>query len=238
MSRVLLISGSTGIAAATASLARERGWSVFVVGLEEPADAVADLRREDEVEAAVAACLARHGRVDALFNVAGISGRRFGDGPVHEATLDGWNAVMESNVTTAFLLSKHVLRHWLRDGVRGTILHMASVLAFAPEPRYFATHAYTASKGALIALTQSMAAYYAEHGIRVNAIAPGLVRTPMSQRAQENAEIVEFVEKKQALSGGMLDAGEIAQAALFLLGEESHHVTGQVLAVDGGWGVG
>jgi NAD(P)-dependent dehydrogenase (short-subunit alcohol dehydrogenase family) len=237
MSRVLLISGSTGIAAATASLARERGWTVYLVGMEEPVDAVADLRMEDEVRAAVEACVARHGRVDALFNVAGISGRRLGDGPVHEASLDGWRAVMESNVMTAFLLSKHVLRQWLRDGTRGAILHMASVLAFAPEPRYFATHAYAASKGALIALTQSMAAYYAAHGIRVNAIAPGLVRTPMSQRAQENAEIVEFVERKQALSRGMLDAGEIAEAALFLLGEESKHVTGQVLSVDGGWGL-
>lgn len=237
MSRVLLISGSTGIAAATASLARERGWTVYLVGMEEPVDAVADLRMEDEVRAAVEACVARHGRVDALFNVAGISGRRLGDGPVHEAAVDGWRAVMESNVMTAFLLSKHVLRQWLRDGTRGAILHMASVLAFAPEPRYFATHAYAASKGALIALTQSMAAYYAAHGIRVNAIAPGLVRTPMSQRAQENAEIVEFVERKQALSRGMLDAGEIAEAALFLLGEESKHVTGQVLSVDGGWGL-
>lgn len=235
MNRVLLISGTSGIAEATAVLARRRGDCPFLVGLEQPADAIADLRDPDAVREAVDACLKQHGRIDALFNVAGISGRRFGDGPLHEATLEGWNTVLESNVTTAFLLSKCVLQHWLETGRRGAILNMASVLAFSPEPRHFATHAYATSKGALIAMTQSVASYYAPHGIRVNAIAPGLVRTPMSQRAQQDPEILDFIAHKQPLSDGMLDAVDIAEAALFLLGEESRHITGQVLSVDGGW---
>jgi len=235
MSQVLLISGSSGIAGATASLARRRGHTPFLVGLEHPADAIADLRDANATEAAVEACLEQYGRIDGLFNVAGISGRRYGDGPLHEATLSGWQTVMENNVTSAFLLSKYVLRHWLTRGHRGAIVNMASVLAFSPERQHFATHAYAASKGALIAMTQSMAAYYAPHGIRVNAIAPGLVRTPMSQRAQDDAEILSFIAQKQPLSGGMLDASDIAEAALFLLGEESKHITGQVLSVDGGW---
>lgn len=235
MNRVLLISGTSGIAEATAVLARRRGDYPFLVGLEQPADAIADLRDPDAVREAVDACLKQHGRIDALFNVAGISGRRFGDGPLHEATLEGWNTVLESNVTTAFLLSKCVLLHWLETGRGGAILNMASVLAFSPEPRHFATHAYAASKGALISMTQSMASYYAPHGIRVNAVAPGLVRTPMSQRAQQNPEILDFIARKQPLSDGMLDAVDIAEAALFLLGEESRHITGQVLSVDGGW---
>ncbi|MBL8218102.1 MAG: SDR family oxidoreductase [Bryobacterales bacterium] len=235
MNRVLLISGTSGIAEATAVVARRRGDQPFLVGLDQPADAIADLRDPDAVREAVDACLTQYGRIDALFNVAGISGRRFGDGPLHEATLEGWNTVLESNVTTAFLLSKCVLQHWLETGRRGAILNMASVLAFSPEPRHFATHAYAASKGALIAMTQSMASYYAPHGIRVNAIAPGLVRTPMSQRAQQDPEILDFIAHKQPLSDGMLDAVDIAEAALFLLGEESRHITGQVLSVDGGW---
>lgn len=235
MGRVLLISGSTGMAAATAALAGERGDAVYRVSREEPAEFIADLREEQAVDAAVAACLDRHGHIDALFNVVGISGRRFGDGPLHECSLEGWRTVMESNVTTAFLLSRAVLRHWLATKAEGAILHMTSVSAFSPEPQHFATHAYAASKGSLISLTQAMAAYYAPHGIRVNAIAPGLVRTPMSRRAQEDPEILSFIEHKQPLSGGMLDAADVARAALFLLGEESRHITGQVLAVDGGW---
>lgn len=237
MGRVLLISGSTGMAAATAKLARERGDTPVLMGWEETADWVVDLRDEKAVEAAVDGCFDRHGRIDGLFNVVGISGRRYGDGPLHEATLEGWQAVMESNVTTAFLLTRCVLRRWLEKGERGAILHMSSVTAYSPEPKHFATHAYAASKGALIALTRGMAAYYAPHGIRVNAIAPGLVRTPMSQRAQGNAEIQEFIRAKQPLSGGMLEAEDVAVAALFFLGEESRFVTGQVLAVDGGWDV-
>lgn len=235
MDRVLLISGTSGIAEATASLARRRGDSAFLVGLEQPADVIADLRHPGDAQQGVEACLRQHGRIDALFNVAGISGRRYGDGPLHEATLDGWNTVFESNVTTAFLLSKFVLQHWLETQRRGAILNMSSVLAFSPEPEHFATHAYAASKGALLAMTQSMAAYYAPHGIRVNAIAPGLVRTPMSQRAQQDPAILAFIAGKQPLCEGMLDAGDIAEAALFLLGEESKHITGQVLSVDGGW---
>lgn len=225
------------MAAATAELARKRGDTPVLIGLEETADWVVDLRDEGAVETAVAGCFERHGRIDGLFNVAGISGRRYGDGPLHEATLEGWQAVMESNTTTGFLLTRSVLRRWLKTGERGAILFMSSVTAFSPEPKHFATHAYAASKGALIALTRGMAAYYAPHGIRVNAIAPGLVRTPMSQRAQGDAGIQEFIRAKQPLSGGMLEAADVAAAALFLLGEESRFVTGQVLAVDGGWDV-
>ena len=123
-------------------------------------------------------------------------------------------------------------------GLRGTILNMASVLAASPEPTFFATHAYAASKGAVIALSRSMAAYYAPHKIRVNAIAPSLVRTPMSRRAQENPEILALMRTKQPLSEDLLDADDVARAALFLLGPDSRMVTGDLLTVDGGWSVG
>ena len=78
--------------------------------------------------------------------------------------------------------------YWLDNGRPGTILNMASVLAFSPEAQHFATHAYAASKGAIISMSRAMAAYYAPHKIRVNVIAPGLVRTPMSARAQSDEE--------------------------------------------------
>ncbi len=182
---VLLVTGSTGIGAATATLASSQGHHVFMVGR----DIYGDLREEAVSDKAAQRCIQEYGSIDALFNVAGISGRRFGDGPLHECSLEGWQATMDNNARTTFLMSRAVLRHWMRDGTPGAILNMSSVLAFSPEPHHFATHAYAASKGAIVALTTSMAAYYAPHGIRVNAIAPGLVRTPMTARAQTDPSV-------------------------------------------------
>jgi short-subunit dehydrogenase len=87
-------------------------------------------------------------------------------------------------------------------------------------------------------LTKSAAAYYAPYKIRVNAVAPGLVETPMSKRAQENEEICAYIRTKQALSGGFLSADDVAAAALFLLSDDARHITGEVLTVDGGWRFG
>jgi NAD(P)-dependent dehydrogenase (short-subunit alcohol dehydrogenase family) len=233
---VLLISGASGIAGETARLARARGIGVVTVALAD-ADVNGDLTRSGTAEQAVAECVARYGRVDALFNCAGISGRRYGDGPLDECTEEGWDTTMSVNVKSMFLLSRSVLQRMLAQGGGGAILNMASVVAMSPEPRHFATHAYAAAKGAIAAMSRAMAAYYAPHGIRVNAIAPGLVRTPMSVRAQENQEILEFMQHKQPLAGGILEAEDVARAALFLLGEDSKMITGQVLPVDAGWQV-
>src|SRR5262249_52253002 len=176
---------------------------------------VADLTRSGEVAEAVETLLASHGRIDALFNVAGVSGRRFGDGPVHECSEEGWDITMETNARSLFLMCRAVLRKMLEQpvgesGLRGSILNMASVLAFSPEPKFFATHAYAASKSAIIGLTQAMAAYYAPSKIRANAIAPALTRTPMSQRAQQNHDLLEFIRAKQPLSEDMIEADDVA----------------------------
>jgi NAD(P)-dependent dehydrogenase (short-subunit alcohol dehydrogenase family) len=252
--KVLLVTGTTGIAAATARLAADEGAQVCTVGIDrESGEALAasfagcrfvpaDLTHATQVAAAIHACVASFGRIDALFNVVGISGRRFGDGPLHECTEEGWDATFATNAKSMFLVSRDVVRRMLdqepgSDGSRGVILNMGSVLASHPESRFFSTHAYAASKGAVLSLTRAMASYYAPHGIRVNAIAPSLVRTPMSTRAQESAEIVAFVGSKQPLAGGMLEADDVARAALFLLGAGSALVTGQVLGVDAGWSV-
>ncbi|MBL8203623.1 MAG: SDR family oxidoreductase [Blastocatellia bacterium] len=252
----LLITGATGIAAATAKLAAQAGASVFIVSLHEDDCTIlaneirvagaraefyaGDLVQETTSSNAVQACVQHFGRIDALFNVAGISGRKFGDGPLHECTENGWDMTMDTNAKTTFLMCREVLKQMLQQdvneaGLRGTILNMASVLAFAPEPKHFASHAYAASKGAIISLSKAMASYYAPHKIRVNAIAPGLIRTPMSQRAQDNPTIVEFMKTKQPLAEDLLEAEDVAEAALFLLGEASRHITGEVLVVDGGW---
>ena len=249
--KVCLITGSTGIGAATVRLAAREGAAAFVVSRDEESCRalaeeigcgyhVADLTRSGEVAEAVESCLARHGRVDALFNVAGVSGRKFGDGPVHECSEEGWEITMETNVKSVFLMCRAVVRRMLgqpvgEGGMRGSILNMASVLAFSPEPNFFATHAYAAGKSAIIGLTRAMAAYYAPSKIRVNAVAPGLTRTPMSLRAQQNHDLLEFMKIKQPLSEDLIEADDVARAAVFLLSDDARNVTGEVLSVDAGW---
>jgi NAD(P)-dependent dehydrogenase (short-subunit alcohol dehydrogenase family) len=113
---------------------------------------------------------------------------------------------------------------------------MASVLAFAPSPDHFATHAYATAKAGVIGLTTSCAAYYARYDIRFNVIAPALVATPMAQRAAGDARIVDYIAHKQPLDGGRIGRPEdVDGAVVYLLSQESRFVTGQVLAVDGGW---
>src|SRR5258707_9586482 len=191
MGKAILITGSTGIAEATALAAAAQGDSIFVVSRTEAhcrdlcarlPDAgfhACDLRDERAVAAAFDSCLQRFGVVDAVFNVAGISGRRLGDGPLHECSPEGWDITLDTNVRGMFLMCRSALRFWLDAGRPGTILNMASVLAFSPQARQFATHAYAASKGAILSLSRAMAANYAPHNIHVNMIAPGLILTPL-----------------------------------------------------------
>jgi NAD(P)-dependent dehydrogenase (short-subunit alcohol dehydrogenase family) len=251
--QVWLITGSSGIAAATARKAVAAGAKAFMISNDEEGCRslqqeigssyfVADVTQSIEVVAAVRACVAAYGRIDALFNVVGISGRRFGDGPIHECSDDGWEVTMTTNVRSAFLMCRETIKVMLnqdldRLGIRGAILNTTSVLAFSPEPAHFAAHAYAASKSAINGLTIAMASYYAKHKIRVNALAPGLTRTPMSARADQSPEILEFIKTKQPLPEDMIDPIEIAQAALFFLSPQAASVTGQILSVDGGWGV-
>jgi NAD(P)-dependent dehydrogenase (short-subunit alcohol dehydrogenase family) len=245
---VLLVTGSSGIAAATARL-----WGaenpVFVVGIStdeckavatalgEGGFAAADVRDELAVRNAVAACLDRFGRIDALFNVAGISARSAGDGPLHECKPAAWDLVMEVNAKGTFLMCREVLGVWTRNAQAGVILNCGSVLAQRPQHNHFATVGYATSKGAIEAMSRSAAAYYAHAGIRINVIAPGLVRTPMSARAQVDPSITEYMTHKQPLTKGFLSADDVAKTACFLLGRDSSPMTGQVVTVDGGWTV-
>ncbi|MDQ3259134.1 MAG: SDR family oxidoreductase [Acidobacteriota bacterium] len=257
--KVYLLTGSTGIAAATARLAAKIGTRVFIISREEGSCRalstelreaggecffrVADLTVESEVVSAVRDCATRYERVDALFNVAGISGRRYGDGPVHECTMEGWDATLDGNAKSVFLMCRETIRLMLaqpvnENGLRGSILNMGSILGgISPEPKHFATHAYAASKAAIEGMSRSMAAYYAPHKIRVNVIAPSLVRTPMSLRAQSDAEIIEYMKVKHPLGEEMVDAEDVARAAMFLLGDDARRITGDVLTVDAGWHV-
>ena len=256
--RVVLVTGSTGIAAASAQRLAVEGASLVVASRTEAhcrslveaitsaggtaSFEVADLLEDDAADRIVAATVGRHGRLDGVFHVAGGSGRRFGDGPAHAATPEGWDATLDLNARTLFLVSSAATRQMLRqdpdaDGQRGAILHMASVTSTSPSPTYFATHAYAAAKGAVNALTRTMASYYAPKGIRVNAVAPGVTRTPMAERAAGDPDIVAFATWKQPLVGGLLDPDHVAGAAAFLLSRDARAITGQVLDIDAGWSV-
>jgi len=245
---VLLVTGSSGIAAATARL-WAAGNPVFIVGIDgdqcrslanelgDASFAVADVRDEAAVKESVAECLRRFGRVDALFNVAGVSARSAGDGPLHECKSAGWDLAMDVNAKGTFLMCREVLGVWTKNAQAGTVLNCGSVLARHPQSEHFATVGYAASKGAIEAMSVSAAAYYVAAGIRINVIAPGLVRTAMSARAQSNPQITQYMTHKQPLTGGMLSPEDVAKTACFLLGRDSSPITGQIIAVDGGWTV-
>lgn len=256
--RVCLVTGSTGIAAASAERFAAEGASVFVTSRDEAhcrelADRIlagggraafhaADLADERQAGDAVTACVAAFGRIDGLFSVAGGSGRRFGDGPIDEVTGDAWDATLALNLRTQALVCGAVVRQMLAQepndsGTRGSILLMGSVTVTDPVPELFGTHAYAAAKGATTALMTAMAATYLPDRIRVNAVAPSLTDTPMATRAAGDDRIRAFAARKQPLAGEMMDPDEVAHAAVYLLSDESRAVTGQLLKVDGGWSV-
>jgi NAD(P)-dependent dehydrogenase (short-subunit alcohol dehydrogenase family) len=256
--RVCLVTGSTGMAAAAARRLTHEGAAVFVVsrtadharplaeGITADGGAAAwftaDLTVETEVDAAVAAAVDRFGRIDGLFAVVGGSGRRFGDGPIHELTAEGWDRTLELNLRSQALTCRAVVRQMLAQdvngsGTRGSILLMGSATATDPAPEFFATHAYAAAKGATTALMTTMAAAYAPDRIRVNVVAPGLTDTPMAARAAGDARIRAYAARKQPLAGEMMAADEVAHAVVYFLSDESRVVTGQLLKVDGGWSV-
>lgn len=196
----------------------------------------ADLRVESEAAGVFQSALEFLRRIDGLVAVAGASGRPFGDGPIHEMSLEGWERTLQANLTPLFLATRFAVASMLESG-GGSVVVVSSVLATSPVPELFATHAYGAAKGAANSLVTSLAAYYAARAIRVNGVAPGLVRTPMSARAQADAATVDYATRKQPLAQGFLEPDHVADAVVFLLSDESAQVTGQVIAVDGGWTV-
>ena len=180
---------------------------------------------------------AAFGGLDVLYHVAGISGRRWGDGPLHECTDDGWQTTLDANLKSTFLTNRAAVRHFLRLNQPGVILNMASVLGFSPSPTHFNTFAYAATKGGIIAMSKLAAATYAAKGIRVNVIAPGLIDTPMAARAASDPAILHYLKTKQPLAGGPGTPDNCSDAAVFLCSDESRFMTGDVITVDGGWSV-
>lgn len=248
---VVIIGGTTGIGLTAAHACLAAGAHLVCVGRDQetshPAQEAlgkdarvfsADACAPDTAPRAIDEAVRTFGRFDALYHVAGGSGRKFGDGPLHELTDEGWARTLELNLTSVMLSNRAAVRQFLAQDTGGSILNLASVLALHPSPRHFTTHAYAAAKAGLIGFAQSIAAAYAANDIRVNVLAPGLVDTPMAQRAAQDDAIRAFIRTKQPLDGGRIgQPDDLTAAAVFFLSAQSRFCTGQVLAIDGGWSV-
>ncbi len=195
----------------------------------------ADLTDGAQVRAAIAAALGAFGRIDALFNTVGGSGRSHGDGPVDACSEEGWDWTLRLNLTSTFLVCKYAMPALLET--RGAVVNLASVLGLVGGDEDFATHAYATAKAGIIGLSRAMASSYAPHGVRVNVIAPGLIATPMSRRAQSDPRILARLPQLQPLTGAFGAPEDVAAAAAYLCSDDARFVTGVVLTVDGGWTV-
>jgi NAD(P)-dependent dehydrogenase (short-subunit alcohol dehydrogenase family) len=207
----------------TAAHIREEGHEALVLQ--------ADVTQASEVERAVAQTIERYGRIDVLHNNVGITAM---GGPVEES-LESWHHVMDTNITSIFLSCKYVLPHMVKQS-KGAIINISSLAGLRVTPYPYSS--YYASKAAVIHFTTHVALQYAKQGIRCNAIAPGLMNTPLihQQIAGQYASPEEMCRARDAMSptGKMGDAWDIAYAAVFLASDEAKFVNGVVLPVDGG----
>jgi NAD(P)-dependent dehydrogenase (short-subunit alcohol dehydrogenase family) len=249
--KIVIIGGTTGMGLSAAKAFIDQGAEVIVTGrndvsvteakkvLGEKAEAMcADATHSGTTAEAIDLCITRYGGFDGIYHVAGGSGRKMGDGPLHALTLEGWNKTIELNLTSLMLSNQAAIKSFLRLNQSGTILNMSSILAIAPSPEYFATHAYTAAKSAIIGFSRSIASYYAKDNIRINVIAPSLVETPMAQRATTDENILSFIKTKQPLDGGRIGKpSDLDGLAVYFMSDLSKFTTGQTVAIDGGWSV-
>ncbi len=244
--KIVIIGGTSGIGLSAAKAFVNHGARVVAFGLEPEKDPeisnctylIGDARDEHQVKAALQKCISEYGGLDGLYHVAGGSGRKWGDGPLHELTKDAWVKTLELNLDSVMVSNKLIIRYWLEHKQAGSILNLSTLLATDPSPKHFHTHAYAAAKSAIIGFSKSVASYYAQFDIRINVLSPGLVDTPMAQRAAENEDILKFIRTKQPLDGGrMLKAADLDGAAVYFLSDYSASTTGQVLGVDGGWSI-
>ena len=192
---------------------------------------VADVTQSAQIQAVVARVLDEAGRIDILHNNVGIT--EMGD-PI-EASEESWHRVLDTNLTGVFLTCKHVLPAMLAQG-GGSIINISSLASI--QVNTYPYTSYYAAKAGLNHLTRSLAVRYAPEGIRVNAVLPGVIDTPLiyQQIAGQFQDIEEMRRRRNAASpmGRMGDAWDVAHAALFLASDEAKYITGVCLPVDGG----
>ena len=187
-----------------------------------------DVSQRAQVDAMVAATLKQFGRIDVLVNNAGVTGY---NGHFLEMTLETWQRILDINLTGVFFCGQAVARSMVAQGTKGRIINIGSVDSFASERM---AGAYSAAKGGVLLLTKAMAVDLAEHGILVNCISPGSIRTETNGERFASEPLRTALEKGVPLGRPGLQS-EIAAAAIFFASDESSFVTGSNLMVDGGY---
>jgi len=186
----------------------------------------ADIAKEDQVQEMFAKVIGAFGSIDILVNNAGIQK----PAPSHEIELPDFDAVVGVNLRGAFLCSREAIRHFLARRTKGVILNNSSVHEIIPKPKYLP---YSISKGGMENLTKSLALEYAGHGIRVNAVGPGAVVTPINDAWIHNPEAKAAVESHIPM-GRAASVDEIASVFTFLASDDASYITGQTIFACGG----
>jgi NAD(P)-dependent dehydrogenase (short-subunit alcohol dehydrogenase family) len=233
--KVCVITGAaSGIGAETAALFRSEGATVAGVDLHDDSPEAdlalaCDVADEDAVREMYARVRAEFGRIDVLFNNAGISPTD--DGSVLETSLDAWQRVQDVNTKSVFLCCKHGIPHLLETG-GGSVINTASFVAVMGAAT--SQVSYTASKGAVLALSRELGVQFARRGVRVNALCPGPVNTPLLQELFAKDPERAARRLVHLPMGRFAEAREIAAAALFLASDEASYVNASTFLVDGG----
>ena len=232
--KVCVITGAAGgIGAATAALFAREGARVVGVDLAKHSIGElplrADVADEDAVRSVYTRARAELGRIDVLFNNAGVSPTD--DASVLDTTLDAWERVQAVNLRSVFLCCKHGIPHLL-DAGGGSVINTASFVAILGAAT--SQISYTASKGGVLALSRELGVEFARHGVRVNALCPGPVDTPLLRELYAKDPEQAARRLVHVPMGRFARAQEIANAALFLASDESSFMTAATFTVDGG----
>jgi NAD(P)-dependent dehydrogenase (short-subunit alcohol dehydrogenase family) len=242
---ILVTGGSTGIGRATTKILAAEGARVIVADVQdaEGANTVAsvieaggkaeyhhvDVGDYDQVHGLIAAVVAQHGRLDGAFNNAGIEGPT---AKILDVPMSEWERVMRVNLTGVFICMKCQIEQMVKQDFGGSIVSTASVAGLIGIP---GAASYNASKHGVVGLTKTVALEYASRNIRVNAVCPGFIETPMLERVTDASvkireQLINAVPMRR-----VAQASEIGDSVAWLMSDKSSYVTGVALPVDGGW---